>query len=138
MWEPLPVSEEEAKAPVDDTRIFVPMPALARKNMREEMRGFLGILMQVQGLMAEGKLDEAGKLVETNMGRSERGKFAGQPGAAPGRYMPVPMRTMAWGMHDSASKFAETAEKGDEKASYLALQKLQASCVACHATYRTR
>jgi hypothetical protein len=52
--------------------------------------------------------------------------------------MPVPMRALAWNMHDTASEFAETASKGDLKESYQALQKLQSTCVSCHLSYTTR
>ncbi|RKX31671.1 MAG: hypothetical protein DRP71_13095 [Verrucomicrobia bacterium] len=133
--EPLPVTDEEAQAPVDDLRLFVPMPPETRKILREQMKQFLVSLAQIQGLLAEEKLEEAAELAETNMGRTERGTHRGQ---GPGRYMPVAMRSLAWGMHDSASEFAEIASKGDLTASYKALQKVQTSCVACHFSYRTR
>ncbi|MCK5003298.1 MAG: cytochrome c, partial [Gammaproteobacteria bacterium] len=34
--------------------------------------------------------------------------------------------------------FAQIAKKGDLKNAYSALQKVTASCVACHYAYRTR
>ena len=132
--EPLPVTDEEAKAPVEDGRIFVPMPPKQRGILREQMKQMLASLTQIQALLAAEKFEEAAELAETTMGRTERGKHRGE---GPGLYMPVPMRALAWGMHDSASEFAETAGKGDLKASYIALQKVQATCVACHYSYRT-
>lgn len=132
---PLPVTEEEAQAPVDDMRLLVPMPPETRKILRDQMKQFLATLAQIQGLLAEEKLEEAAELAETNMGRTERGKHGGK---GPGRYMPIAMRSLAWGMHDSASEFAEIASKGDLTASYKALQTVQYSCVACHFSYRTR
>lgn len=133
--DPLPVTEEEAIAPVEDMRLFVPMPPEARQIMREQMKGFLAALAQIQGYLVEGKLEEAADLAETQMGRTERGKHRGM---GPGRYMPVSMRTLAWNMHDQASTFAEVADGGDLIASYKALQQVQNSCVACHFSYRTR
>lgn len=134
-WDPLPVTEQEAAAEVEDYRQHVPMPPEARKILREQMKTFLAVMAQLQGLLLEAKLEEAAELAETQMGRSERGRHRGY---GPGRYMPVAMRRLAWGMHDTASEFAETAKAGDVKASYRALQDLQNSCVACHFTYTTR
>jgi len=132
---PLPVSEAEAKAPVEDSRVYVPMPPAARKIMRDQMKQFLVTLSGVQGLLADGKLAQAGELAETTMGLTEQGKHRGQ---GPGRYMPIPMRNLAWGMHEAASEFAETTKTGDVIASYRSLQKLQNSCVVCHFSYRNR
>ena len=120
---PLPVTEEEA------------MPPEARKIMRDQMKQFLVSLSRIQGLLAEGDLAEAAQLAEVTMGRSEQGQHRGQ---GPGRYMPVPMRNLAWGMHEAASEFATTAATGDVLASYKSLQKIQNSCVACHFSYRNR
>jgi hypothetical protein len=136
-WDPLPVTKEEAAAKVEDYRQHVPMPAESRKILREQMKSFLAVLAQIQGLLAEEDLAKAAELAETQMGRTERGRH-GQSGYGPGRYMPVAMRRLAWGMHDAASEFAATAQTGDLKASYRALQNLQSSCVACHFTYTTR
>ena len=133
--EPLPVTEEQALAPVEDLRMFAPMPPEARQIMRAQMKGFLAALAQIQGLLVEEKLEEAAELAETQMGRTERGKHKGM---GPGRYMPVSMRTLAWNMHDQASTFAEVASGGDLIESYKALQQVQNSCVACHFSYRTR
>ncbi len=93
--------------------------------------------MQVQGMLAEGQLQEAADLVEPTMGRTERGSQQGIKGGGPGLYMPVPMRSLAWNMHETASEFAETASKGGVKESYKALQKLQSSCVS-YLSYTTR
>lgn len=132
---PLPVTAEQATAPVEDLRIFVPMPPEARLIMRDQMKQFLVTLSRLQGLLAEGELEQASELAETAMGRTERGRHRGQ---GPGRYMPVPMRNLAWGLHDAASEFAQTAATGDLIASYKSLQKIQNSCVACHFSYRNR
>ena len=137
-FEPRPVTEEQAKAPVPDGRLHVPMPPEQKVILRQQMKQFLVTLMQIQGLLLEGKLDEAAKITETTMGRTERGSHRGTKGGGPGLYMPVPMRTLAWTMHDTASEFAEIASKGDVQESYKALQKLQTSCVTCHLTYSTR
>ena len=103
--------------------------------MRDQMKQFLVSLSRIQGLLAEGDLAEAAQLAEVTMGRSEQGQHRGQ---GPGRYMPVPMRNLAWGMHEAASEFATTAATGDVLASYKSLQKIQNSCVACHFSYRNR
>ncbi len=135
-FEPLPVTAEHADQPVPDARIHVPMPVEQRQILREQMKTFLVTLARIQGLMAEGDLAEAAVLAETSMGRSERGKHRGKGG--PGLYMPVPMRTLAWEMHDRASEFALVAQEGDVTESYRALQRLQTSCISCHFTYSTR
>lgn len=134
-FEPLPVTEEQANEPVVDDRIHVPMPAEQKAILRQQMKQFLASLMQIQGLMADNDLAGAAEIAETSMGRSERGQHRGK---GPGLYMPVPMRSIAWTMHEKASVFAETARKGDVKESYKALQSLQGSCVSCHFSYSTR
>ena len=77
------------------------------------------------------------KPAETRMGKSSMGKHRGT-GMGPGRYMPLEMRNIGWGMHEAATEFSQLAKKGDTKNAYVALQKITGSCVACHYAYRTR
>ena len=71
------------------------------------------------------------------MGRSSMGKHR-STGMGPGRYMPVEMRKLGWGMHDAATEFSKIAKQGDLNSAYSAFQKVTSSCVACHYSYRTR
>lgn len=124
-------------SPKNDLREFVEMPAKALQLMRQDMLNHLVALTQILGLLATDKLNEAAEIAETQIGNSARGKHRGT-GMGPGRFMPFGMRQMGWSMHQAASDFAKIAKQGDTKQAYAALQKVSATCLACHHTYRTR
>lgn len=139
---PFAQAEQAAKdaakpAASDDLRQLVTMPAQAQALMRQDMLDHLAVMTELMGLLAENKWAEAGNLVETRMGKSTMGKHRGT-GMGPGMFMPPEMHSLGINMHIAASEFAELAKKGDHKAAYLALQKVNGQCVACHYTYRIR
>lgn len=120
-----------------DTRQLVSMPDQARELMRKDMLDHLSALNEIIGYLASNKLDAAADVAETRMGRSSMGKHRGT-GMGPGRFMPLEMRNLGWGMHDAATEFSKVAKQGDLESTYSALQKVTGSCVACHYSYRTR
>lgn len=121
----------------EDTRQFVSMPDQTRELMRKEMLDNLSALNEIIGYLASNNLDAAADVAETRMGRSSMGKHRGT-NMGPGRFMPLEMRNLGWGMHDAATEFSEIAKQGDLQSAYSALQKVTSSCVACHYSYRTR
>ena len=154
-------------ASLSDARELVTMPALPQAVMRQDMLEHLSAVHEILGLMAEGKLPEAGDLAERSLGFSAVGRHrqhfqalmpqggepaSGTPGASPGagmgpgagmafgpgRYMPPPMHAIGMGMHQAASAFASVAKQGDLARSLAAFQSVTATCVACHRSYRTR
>ena len=120
-----------------DARQLVSMPDQARELMRKDMLDHLSALNEIIGYLASNNLDTAADVAETRMGRSSMGKHRGT-GMGPGRFMPLEMRNLGWGMHDAATEFSKIAKQGDLKSAYSALQKVTSSCVACHYSYRTR
>lgn len=130
-------SQTTNKSPASDLRPLVSMPDQARQFMREDMLGLLSALNEIIGYLAENNLDAAADVAESRMGKSSMGKHRAT-GMGPGRFMPLEMRKIAWGMHESATAFSQIAKEGDLKAAYTALQNVTASCVACHYSYRTR
>ena len=120
-----------------DLRQLVSMPDEARQLMRDDMLDHLAALNEIIGYLAENNLDAAADVAETRMGKSSMGKHRGS-GMGPGRFMPLEMRNIGWGMHESATEFSLVAKKGYSKSAYSALQKVTSSCVACHYSYRTR
>ena len=130
-------SQNAKKTPVSDPRPLVSMPDQARQFMREDMLGLLSALNEIIGYLAENDLDAAANIAETRMGKSSMGKHRAT-GMGPGRFMPLEMRKIAWGMHESATAFSQVARDGNLKDAYSALQNVTASCVACHYSYRTR
>lgn len=137
-------SEETAGKPVQekgtpggDLRQLVSMPKQARQLMRQDMLDHLSTLNEIVGYLADNNLDAAAEIAETRMGKSSMGKHRAT-GMGPGRFMPLAMRNLGWGMHESASEFSRVAKEGDLKGAYGALQKVTSSCVACHYSYRTR
>lgn len=132
-------SEESSGVPqnASDTRQLVSMPVQTQQIMREEMLNHLSTLNEIISYLASNDLDAAAEAAENKLGRSSMGKHRGT-GMGPGRYMPLEMRKIGWGMHDAASELSQIAKKGDLAGAYSALQKVTASCVACHYSYRTR
>ena len=130
-------SQNAKKSPDNDLRQLVSMPNQARQFMREDMLNHLSALNEIIGYLADNNLDAAADVAETSMGKSSMGKHRAT-GMGPGRFMPLEMRNIGWGMHESATEFSRVAKEGDLKSAYSALQKVTSSCVACHYSYRTR
>jgi hypothetical protein len=136
----VPAASLEGAAPPatsDDSRQLVTMPEQARALMRQDMLGHLTSLNEILGHLATNNLAAAAEVAESRMGNSSMGKHRAS-GMGPGRFMPLAMRNLGWGMHESVSEFAQIAKKGDVAQAYGALQKVTASCIACHYSYRTR
>jgi hypothetical protein len=125
------------ESPGSDLRQLVSMPEQARQLMREDMLDHLSALNEIIGYLAENNLDAAANVAQTRMGKSSMGKHRAT-GMGPGRFMPLDMRNIGWGMHESATEFSRIAKEGDIKGAYSALQKLTTSCVGCHYSFRTR
>jgi hypothetical protein len=130
-------SQSTEKSPGSDHRQLVSMPDQARQLMREDMLDHLSALNEILGYLGENNLDAAADVAETRMGKSSMGKHRAT-GMGPGRFMPIEMRNLGWGMHESATEFSLVAKEGDLKNANSALQKVITSCVACHYSYRTR
>lgn len=120
-----------------DPRQLVSMPAQSREFMRQDMLDHLLAFNEIVGYLADNNLDAAADVAESRMGRSSMGKHRAS-GMGPGRFMPLEMRNLGWGMHDAATEFSNIAKQGDVKKAYSALQKVTSACVACHYSYRTR
>jgi hypothetical protein len=102
------------------------------------MLDHISALNEIIGYLAENNLDAAANVAESRMGKSSMGKHRATGGMGPGKFMPVEMRNIGWGMHEAATAFSRTAKQGDLKNAYSTLQKVTGSCVACHYSYRTR
>ncbi len=120
-----------------DHRQLVSMPEQARELMRQDMLLHLSTLNEIMGYLADNDLKAAAEAAETKMGKSSMGKHRAT-GMGPGRFMPLEMRNMGWGMHEAATEFSQIAREGDMKRTYGALQKVTTFCIACHYSYRTR
>lgn len=122
---------------VEDARQFVEMPEQAREFMRLDMLDHLLVLSQIMGHLASNEFAAAANLAESRMGQSAMGQHRGDPNG-PGRFMPIEMRDIGWGMHAAATEFAKVAKQGDVNDTYTALQNLTNACIGCHYSYRTR
>jgi hypothetical protein len=120
-----------------DHRQLVSMPDETSQLMRKDMLDHLSALNEIIGFLAANNLDAAADVAETRMGKSSMGKHRAT-GVGPGRFMPLEMRNIGWGMHESATELSQAAKEGNLKGAYSALQKVTASCVACHYSFRTR
>ena len=130
-------SQSAEKSPSSDLRQLVSMPDQALQLMREDMLDHLSALNEIIGYLGENNLNAAADVAETRMGKSSMGKHRAT-GMGPGRFMPIEMRNLGWGMHESATEFSLVAKEGDVKSAYSALQKVTTACVVCHYSYRTR
>ena len=135
--EPVSTPQSEIKSADGDHRQLVSMPDQARQLMRKDMLDHLSALNEIISHLAENNLATAANVAETRMGKSSMGKHRAS-GMGPGRFMPLEMRNIGWGMHEAATEFSKAAQEGNLNNAYSALQKVTGSCVACHYTYRTR
>lgn len=123
----------------DDGRQLVAMPAAAEAALRVEMRANLLAINEILGLVAAGKITEAGEVAEKELGLSAMGKHRSQPfDARPGPHMPAAMHAIGMEGHQAASEFARVAASGDRDKTITALPSLSSGCVACHYAYRIR
>jgi hypothetical protein len=89
--------------------------------------------------MASNQIKEAGQLAEARLGRWAMGKNARLPfDARPGPQMPPEMHNLGRNSHMAASDFARAAASGNRELAMGQLPTLTGTCVACHASYRTR
>ena len=96
-------------------------------------------LNEILSLVAANKIKEAGEVAENSLGRSAMGKNARLPFAhRPGPQMPPAMHDIGRGGHFAASEFAAAAASGNRERALALLPNLTASCVGCHAAYRSR
>lgn len=126
-------------AVADDTRQPVKLTPQAQEVLRQEMLDNLIAINEVLSLVAANKVKEAGEVAEAKLGKSAMGKNARLPFEhRPGPQMPAAMHDLGRGGHQAASAFAAAAASGDRERALALLPNLTGSCVACHASYRTR
>ena len=122
-----------------DTRQLVELKPPARETLRQEMLDNLIALNTIITLLASNQVKEAGEVAEKELGRSATGKNASKPfDARPGPQMPREMHQLGISGHMAATDFAKTAASGNRDKAMAELPAIVGSCVACHASYRTR
>jgi cytochrome c556 len=122
-----------------DTRQLVELKPPARETLRQEMLDNLIALNTIITLLASNQVKEAGDVAEKELGRSAMGKNASKPfDARPGPQMPREMHQLGISGHMAATDFAKTAASGNRDKAMAELPAIVGSCVACHASYRTR
>jgi len=128
--------------PAEDTRVLVDMPPMMQEHMLANMRDHLKALDEILGYLAQGNVDEAGKVAESRLGMSSLDLHGASHIA---KFMPDAMADAGTEMHRAASRFviaAQDAElapgKDAQHAVYGALQEVTSACNACHQAYRIR
>ncbi|GAB6052710.1 hypothetical protein JCM17960_15300 [Magnetospira thiophila] len=126
----------------EDTRELVKLPEMMQQHMLGNMRDHLLAFDEVLGLLAAGRVGEAGEVAEQRIGMSSL-EMHGAAHMAP--YMPEGMRAAGTEMHHRASQFALAAQEADVEHTYEAQQKVFSAlqgitnnCNACHGAYRLR
>ena len=126
-------------AAAEDTRQLARLTPQAQDVLRQEMLDNLIAINEILALLAANRLKEAGEVAEAKLGKSAMGKNARLPfEARPGPQMPAAMHDLGRSGHLAASEFAAAAASGDRERALALLPNLTGSCVACHASYRTR
>lgn len=125
-----------------DSRELVRLPEPMQEHMLGNMRDHLATLSEIIGGIADGKLDEAAKLSEQQLGMSSLGRH-GAAHMAP--FMPQPMQEIGTRMHRAASRLAIVLQDASVSPTLdtmrdvnRALHDVTTACVACHASYRIR
>lgn len=123
----------------EDTRQFAKLTPQAQETLRQEMLDNLLALNSIITMLSSNQVKEAGEVAEKELGRGAMGKNAHLPfEARPGPQMPRDMHQLAISGHFAASDFANAAANGDREKALAALPAVMGSCIACHASYRTR
>jgi hypothetical protein len=128
--------------PAEDSRELVEMPAMMQEHMLANMRDHLKALDEILGSLAQGDVDEAGKIAESRLGMSSL-ELHGASHIA--KFMPDAMAAAGTEMHRAASRFVIAAQDAEfapgkeaQHAVYGALQEVTSACNACHQAYRIR
>jgi len=128
--------------PAEDSRELVEMPAMMQEHILANMRDHLGALDEILGYLAQGDVDEAGKVAESRLGMSSL-ELHGASHIA--KFMPDAMAAAGTEMHRAASRFVIAAQDAEfapgkeaQHAVYGALQAVTSACNACHQSYRIR
>ena len=133
-----------AAAPVsaEDQRELVQLPPMMQEHMLTNMRDHLASLDAILAALAEGDIDEAGKIAENRLGMSSLSLHGADQLA---KFMPQGMADLGTQMHRAASRFVIVAQDAEltpgreaQHEVYRALQEVTANCNACHQAYRIR
>jgi hypothetical protein len=123
-----------APAQADD-RELVEMPPPMQNHMLANMRDHLAAIDEILAALNAEDFDTAVRVAEFRLGMSSLDSHGASHMA---QVMPPPMREMGTSMHRAASRFARTAEEGDQLRAFQSLRAVTETCVTCHAAYRIR
>lgn len=128
--------------PADDSRKLVEMPAMMQEHLLANMRDHLRALEEILGFLAQGNVDEAGKVAESRLGMSSLDAHGASHMA---QFMPEGMTAAGTEMHRAASRFVIVAQNAElasvqeaQHEVFGALQAITSACNACHQSYRIR
>ncbi len=119
---------------IKDERTVLNIPAKMKVMQKKMMRQHMVTVATVVSLIADGKLEQAGKLAKAKLGTdpedikrcSRMAKMAGEPD----------FLKLGMAMHQTADELAEHASKGHRDATLKSLAALINSCNACHERFR--
>jgi hypothetical protein len=137
-----------------DERQQLDFPPMMRAHMLGNMRSHFIALQEILGALAASDGAKAGRIARERLGVESPNAAAcvkpkdggmtamGDMAAMMAHHMPDEMRALGLTMHESASAFADVAEKlapgGDVKPALAALAQVTQNCAACHAAYKLR
>lgn len=137
-----------------DQRRRLDFPPMMQTHLLGNMRSHFVALQEIMSALAAADGGKAAKVARERLGVESPNAAAcvqpkeggmshmGDMAAMMAHHMPDEMRAMGLAMHESASAFADVAEKippgGDIKPALAALAQVAQNCAACHAAYKLR
>ena len=131
-----------------DERTPLDFPPMARAHLIGNMRSHFLALQAILSALSKGDGPEAAKIARDKLGLESSNAAAcmrpkegmSDMAAMMAHHMPEQMRALGLTMHESASAFADVAEKAspgaDLKPALAALAQVTQNCAACHAAYK--
>lgn len=116
-----------------DRRLEVDFPTMMQQHMLANMRDHLQAINEILNNLAQENFDQAADIAENRLGMSSLKAHNAKRMA---EFMPQAMQQAGTAMHHAASQFALKVQEEDPVASYQALAKITATCVACHSAFK--
>jgi hypothetical protein len=123
--------------PAEDSRPLVTLSPETIALLRADMRHMMAAYATIFGQLGDGKLGDAAKFIEENLGMSAMKTHPGMMKAS--QELPENVRMMGMNMHKSASELAAALKNNPKPAAiFTGMQQISAGCTACHMAYRVR
>ncbi|MFA7239039.1 MAG: hypothetical protein WC091_02930 [Sulfuricellaceae bacterium] len=106
--------------------------------LRDDMRQMMAAYAEIFGQLADGNYEGAANTLDAKLGMAAMQTHPGMMQAA--QELPVNMRMMGMTMHGNANALANSLRNNNPPpaAVFAGMQRISASCTACHMSFRVR